>query len=449
MKKNLLILIIIIAILFLCLNFNSEAKTAEKIIDVVTIDNYTINPVIANFIIKAIDKANENKSICLIIQLDTPGGLLEATRNIVKSILNSKVPIVVYIAPSGSRAGSAGVFITYASHIAAMAPSTNIGAAHPVGVGVTPSAPKKELTKEEDKEETDIMSKKIINDTVAWITAIAKYRGRNIKWAKKAVTESVSITEDEALKRKVINLIAEDLNELILKLDNYKIKSKDEIILLKTKNATLNFIYPSTQQKILNSIAHPFVAYILMLLGIMGLIFEFTHPGIGFPGIAGFICLLLALFAFQLFPVNYLGFIFIILAIVLFIAEAFTPTFGLLTLGGLVSLTLGSLMLMKVSDPFLFAPLRLIIPAALTTAAIVVFLVWTAAKSHRKKVITGKEGLIGEEAETLTKLNPYGKVFCHGEIWNAVSENKKTISKNETVKIVEVKRLTLIVKKSS
>jgi len=446
MKKILFILIS--AILFTCLNSVGNGKAAEETIDVVVIDNYNINPVIANFIIEAIDKANQKQSACLIIQLDTPGGLLEATRDIVKSILNSDIPIIVYIAPSGSRAGSAGVFITYASHIAAMAPSTNIGAAHPVGVGIAPPSPKK-LTKETDEQESDIMSEKIINDTLAWIAGIAKYRDRNVDWAKEAVAKSVSITEDEALKKNVINLIAKDLDTLISKLNNYRVKVEDKTIILKTKDAKLNFITPTAQQRILNSIAHPFVAYILMLLGIMGLIFEFTHPGIGFPGIAGFICLLLALFAFQLFPVNYLGFIFIILSIVLFIAEAFTPTFGLLTLGGLICLAMGSLMLMKTSDPLLIAPLRLIIPAALTTAGIVVFLVYNAVKSHRKKVITGKEGLIGLEAKTITKLRPQGKVFCHGEIWNAISQNEKTIGKNQKVKVVKVKHLTLIVKKSN
>jgi len=440
----------ILSIIFTCCFIVTSAFTQEsKIIDVVKIDNYIINPVIAKFISNAIKGAEEKESICMIIQLDTPGGLLESTRNIVKDILNSKIPVIVYISPSGSRAGSAGVFITYASHFSAMAPSTNIGAAHPVGVGFSPKPPKKEGLESKGKKEesADIMNEKIMNDTVAWIRTIAKSRKRNVKWAEDAVRKSISATEDEALKNGIIEIIATDLDDLIKKLNGRQIKTIYETVVLNTEDVSLNFIEPSRQERILNSIAHPFVAYILLMLGIMGLIFEFTSPGIGFPGVAGLICLLLAFFAFQLFPVNYLGVVLIILAFVLFIAEAFTLTFGLLTLGGLVSLTFGSLLLMKTPYPFFHISLTYIIPIILATAGISIFLVSNAIKTHRKKVITGKEGLINSEATTITKLNPEGKAFCHGEIWNASSLDNERIEKKQKVKVVKVKGLKLFVKK--
>jgi membrane-bound serine protease (ClpP class) len=448
MKKTYVILILSIVLICFSLAISGSAKESDsKTIDVIKIDNYIINPVIAKFISTAIKNAQEKESVCVVIQLDTPGGLLESTRNIVKDILNSKIPIIVYIAPSGSRAGSAGVFITYASHLAAMAPSTNIGAAHPVGVGFSPKPPAKQDAKSSGKNPADVMAEKVINDTVAWIKSIAKSRNRNVKWAEDAVRKSISATENEALREGVIELIAKDLNDLKEKIDNHKLKTKYGTIILETKNASFNFISPSRQELILNAIAHPFVAYILLILGVMGLIFEFTSPGIGFPGVAGFICLLLAFFAFQLFPVNYLGVVLIILAFVLFVAEAFTPTFGLLALGGLVCLGLGSLLLMKTPYPFFRVSVTYIIPIALTAAGISVFLVGNTIKTHRRKVMTGKEGLINTQATTITRLKPKGKVFCHGEIWNAVSADNKKIDKNQKVKVVKVVGLELIVEK--
>jgi len=441
----------LLSIIFICAAvsiFVSADQPKTKIIDVVKIDNYIINPVIAKIISNSIQKAEKKKSICVVLQLDTPGGLLESTRSIVKDILNSKTPVIVYISPSGSRAGSAGVFITYASHIAAMAPSTNIGAAHPVGIGLTPKLPKKEGLESKDKKEksADIMSEKIINDTVAWIKSIAQSRNRNIKWAEDAVRKSISVTENEALKKGIVEIIAVDLEDLVKKLNGRRVKTIYETITLDTKDASLNFITPTRQERILNSIAHPFVAYILLLLGIMGLIFEFTSPGFGFPGIAGLICLLAAFFAFQLLPVNYLGIVLIILAFVLFVAEALTPTFGLLTLGGLASLTFGSLLLVKTPYPFFHISLTYIIPIVLAVGGISIFLTSKAIKTHRKKVMTGKEGLINSEATTITKLNPEGKVFCHGEIWGACSLDNKKIDKKQKVKVVEIKGLRLIVK---
>ena len=445
-QKIIAFLFFILLGLFILL-FNNTIAAQEQLppsrIDVVKIDNYIINPVTTKFISESIDKAASNNAECLIIELDTPGGLLESTRDVVKAILNSKIPIVTYISPSGSRAGSAGVFITFASHIAAMAPSTNIGAAHPVGIGFTPDMEKQNKdTKEETK---DVMSEKIMNDLLAWAEGIAKTNNRNVDWIKKAVTESASVTEKEAIKKDIIDLIAVDLDDLIEKLDQRKVQTKYAETTLQTKNAQINFVELSTQEKILNTIAHPNVAYILMMLGVIGLIFEFSHPGIGFPGIAGLICLLLAFYSFQLLPINYAGLALIILAVILFIAEAFTPTFGLLTLGGIVSFVFGSIMLIKSPYPFLKISLNVIIPAVATMAAITLFLVANTIKVHRKRVTTGKEGLIGQTAIAKTRIKKKGRVFLHGEIWTAYNTKKAVIKKGNEVNVVSVEGLKLFV----
>jgi len=428
----------------------SQQQTSSQIY-VIKIDNYIINPITAKFISKAIQEATANDATCLIIELDTPGGLLESTRTIVKDILNAKIPIVTYIAPSGSRAGSAGVFITYASHVAAMAPSTNIGAAHPIGIGFTPPpAPTGEKVVEEIKEkqkEKDVLEEKIMNDILAWVEGIAKTRKRNIEWVKEAVTESVSVSEKEALENNVVDIIAIDLDDLIKQIDGKTVETNYGQKIINTKAADINTVALSNHEKVLHAIAHPNIAYILMLLGVLGLIFEFTHPGIGFPGIAGLICLLLAAYSFQLLPINYAGLLLIILSIVLFIAEALTPTFGLLTLGGIVSFIFGSLMLIDTQYPFLKISLNAIIPAVITFAAITLFLVANLLKTHRRKITTGKQGLIGQTATAISTIKRKGKVSCHGEIWTAYNTKKHIIKKGDEVKVVKVEGLKLFVEK--
>lgn len=448
MKIKKLLTVIIFCLSAVILSYsalNAQDQITPNQIDVVKIDNYIINPVTAKFISDSIDSATKNKAICLIIELDTPGGLLESTRKVVKDILNSQVPIVTYISPSGSRAGSAGVFITYASHITAMAPSTNIGAAHPIGIGFVPSMEKKE--KEGKQKSQDVLTDKIMNDLLAWIEGIAKTRKRNIHWVKKAVTESASATETEAVGENIVDFLCVDINELLQKIDGRKVETKYGQKTINTKDARINYIELSNREKVLNTIAHPNIAYILMMLGIIGLIFEFSHPGIGFPGIAGLICILLAFYSFQLLPINYTGLVLIILAVILFIAEAFTPTFGLLTLGGIVSFIFGSLMLIKSPYPFLKISLHIIIPAIATLAVITLFLVANAIRIHRKKVTTGKEGLIGETATAMTKFDKVGKVFLHGEIWTAYNTTEDTINKDDEVKIVRVEGLKLFIEK--
>jgi len=444
-KKS--ITLVVISLILILLSFDTYLGAQNKNnIDVIKIDNYIINPVTTKFICDAIDSATKDKATCLIIELDTPGGLLESTRTIVKKLLNSEIPIVTYISPSGSRAGSAGVFITYASHIAAMAPSTNIGAAHPIGIGFTPAMDKKEKDKKDESQ--DILAKKVMNDLLAWVEGIAKTRKRNVKWVKKAVTESVSATETEAVKKNIVDFLAIDLDELIKKIDGRKVETKYGEKIINTKDARINFVELSNREKILNTIAHPNIAYILMMLGVIGLIFEFSHPGIGFPGIAGLICMLLAFYSFQLLPIDYTGLLLITLAVILLIAEAFTPTFGLLTLGGIISFIFGSLMLVKSPYPFLKISLHVIIPVIASITAISIFLVANAIKVHRRKVSTGKEGLIGKTATAMTRINKKGKVFLHGEIWDAYNTEKKLIKKGDEVRVVKVEGLRLFVKRS-
>ena len=404
---------------------------------------------------QTIQQAETENAECLIIQLDTPGGLLESTRNIVKGIMNADVPIVVYVSPSGARAGSAGVFITYAAHIAAMAPSTHIGAAHPIVLGEGGRMKKiirrfqksqREGLKEEILEEENPLSQKIVNDTLAWISTIAKTRKRNEAWAKKAVIESASITQDEALKKNVIDVVARNLNDLLQKIDGKKVILPSGTKTLHTKNVTLITLPMTTRQKVLSVISHPNIAYFLMLFGFLGLIFEFTHPGIGFPGIGGAICLVLALYAMQTLPTNYAAIFLIALGILLLIFEMKVMSYGLLTLGGVIALTLGSLLLYDTPYGFMRVPLQIIFPIVAAITVIVVFLVGLAVRAHREPVTTGQEGLIGKIGVAQTSISPKGEVFIHGEIWKA--ESKEPVKKGNRVKVYSVEGLTLQVKQT-
>ncbi len=445
------------------------ASAQAPLVHVIELDNQIISPVTQKYITDAIARSETDGTQCLIIMLDTPGGLLESTRAIVKSMMNARVPIVVYVAPSGSRAGSAGVFITLAANIAAMAPSTNIGAAHPVTAGggdfgpepePTPRSESKDKDKDKDKDkettptvtdekdekeeadkDTSPMAEKILNDTVAWIRTIARARGRNADWAEKAVRESVSITEEEALEQNVIDLIADDLDDLLQKLDGREVQIHGDTIALATKNARILHISMTAVQKFLAIITHPNVAYLLMMLGTLGLIFEFTHPGIGFPGIAGAVCLLLALYSFQVLPVNYVALALLALGLVLLIAEVKVVSYGLLALGGTVCLVLGSMMLFESDNPSLRVSLGIILPTVITLAAITLLVLYRAVRAMSSPVATGDEGMIGEIGEATTDLAPEGFVFVHGETWRARSA--VPVAKGQKVRIVRVQGLSI------
>ena len=425
-------IIFVSLIIFFCLYVLNPANSVDKPKEVMVINvSGVINPVASEFISKSIKKANEKKYEALIIELDTPGGLDTSMRSIVKEIINSEVPIVVYVSPSGSRAASAGVFITLAAHIASMAPGTNIGAAHPVGLG-----------EKMDK----VMIEKATNDAAAYIKSLAERRGRNIKWAEDAVRKSISVTEAEALKEKVIDVVSKDLNSLLSDIDGFKVQTVAGERVLKTKNAVVVREEMGVRHKILNLISDPNIAYILMLLGFYGLFFELTNPGSLFPGIIGGICLILAFYSFQTLPVNYAGLLLIILAIILFILEVKIVSHGILTIGGIISMILGSLMLFESSSPFLKLSLFIVLPAVAVTVLFFSVTLGLAFKAYKRKPVTGKEGLVGEVGIADTNINKDGgMVLIHGERWSAYSDIE--IFKGEKILVEDVKGLKVKVKK--
>ncbi len=411
-------------LLFLLWGLNLQA---QKILTL-TVDG-AINPVVADYISEGIQRAEDEKAELLLINLNTPGGLLKSTRLIVSELLDAKVPVVVYVSPSGAHAGSAGVFITMAAHIAAMAPGTNLGSAHPVNLQGGMDS---------------IMGAKTTNDAAAFIRSIAEKRGRNMQWAEEAVRFSVSLSETEAVKQNVVNLLANSEKELIQQLNGWTVPMGSMEITLNTVGAKAIPMEMSWVQKLLHYISDPNVAYILMLLGIYGLIFEFYSPGVGVPGVVGGISLILAFYAMHTLPVNVAGLALIALAIALFVLELFTPTHGVLGIGGVVALFLGSVMLIKPVPHFEWAgiSLKVIIPAVLTSALFLLTVVAIGLKAQRRKVSTGVESLVGKIAETLTELNPSGTVWVHGERWQALSEGGY-VSKGQKVKVLAVQGLKL------
>jgi membrane-bound serine protease (ClpP class) len=383
-----------------------------------------ISPGTADFIKSGIKTAEENGAACVIIELDTPGGLAESMRMIVQNILASRVPVVVFVYPGGARAASAGVMITMAADVAAMAPGTNIGAAHPVGAG--------------GKDIDETMSEKVINDMVAQAKSVAEKRGRNAKWVEDAIRESVSVTETEALKDNIIDLIATDTEDLIKKLNGREIKDRG---ILKLDNVKKVIIKETLRTKILKTISNPNIAYILMMIGLAGLYFEFSHPGSIFPGVIGAIALILAFFAMQTLPINYAGILLIVLAIIFFIMEMKITSYGLLSVAGVVSLLLGSLMLFKGDAPDMKLSLQVVLPTIILISGFFVAVAGLVFRAQISKPTTGSTGLVGEIGVVKKALAPEGKVFVHGELWNARA--KDPIDKDVKVRIVQVVNLIL------
>ncbi|MEK7237995.1 MAG: nodulation protein NfeD, partial [Nitrospirota bacterium] len=375
---------------FFALFFISMPSSAEII---VIKANGVVNPVMSEFISKNIKDAAIAKADALVIEFDTPGGLDTSMRDIVKNIIASEIPIIVYVSPSGARAASAGVFITLSAHVAAMAPGTNIGAAHPVGIG-------------EKMDKT--MSEKAENDAAAYIKSIAEQRGRNSEWAEKAVRKSVSITDAEALKLNVIDIVAPDLDSLLKSIDNRKVEMSTGKHIIKTKGIKVQHKEPGLRHKILSIISDPNIAYILMLLGFYGIFFELTNPGAIFPGVFGAISLILAFYSFQTLPVNYAGLLLIILAIILFILEITIISHGVLTIGGVIAMIIGSLMLFESPLPFFRLSLKVILPAVILTTLFFSLTIGLALKAHRRKPQTGIEGLIGLEGTAKTDVHKEG-----------------------------------------
>lgn len=408
---------------FLILFFSYTGWAAENDIYIIKVSD-AISPGVAEFIKDGIETAEKDGAACLIIELDTPGGLAESMRKIIQNILGSKVPVVVYVSPSGARAASAGVMITMAADVAAMAPGTNIGAAHPVGAG--------------GKDISGTMSEKVINDMVAHAKSVAEQRGRNAKWVEEAIRESVSVTETEALKDNIIDLIAKNTDDLIRQLNGRKIKGKG---ILKLDKSEKVIVKPTMRTKILKTISDPNIAYILLMIGLAGLYFELSHPGAIFPGVIGGIALVLAFFALQTLPVNYAGILLIVLAIIFFIMEMKITSYGLLSVAGIISLLLGSLMMFKGTGPDLKLSLRVLLPTLILVSGFFVFVAGLVFRAQISKPKTGSKGLVGEIGIVKKALAPEGKVFVHGELWNARSD--KTVEEETKVRVVNVVNLML------
>lgn len=394
-----------------------------------------ITPVTVRLVNIAVDRAQTERAQALVFLLDTPGGLERSMRTICQTILNSEIPIVVYVAPTGARAASAGVFITMAAHVAAMAPATNIGAAHPVTVGGGTT----------DKE----MLKKVENDAAAFVRSIATERGRNVDWAEKAVRSSVSATEREAIKLRVVDLVADSVPDLLVKLDGRTVRTTKGSVTLDTKGAPIKKIDVNFRDRFLALISDPNVAYILMMAGMLGLFFELSTPGVILPGVIGGISIILAFFAFQSLPINWAGLLLILFGVVLLIAEINVTSHGILTVGGVVSMLLGSMMLFDA--PEAAGALRLswwvIVPAVGSTAGLVIFALSFGVRALYRVPSTGATGMVGQTAVVRTPLTPEGQVAVQGELWRAVAQDGP-IAAGEPVTIVRVDGLTLTVAKA-
>lgn len=416
--------------IFLSIIFLSPSLSfAQKVISINV--NESINPSSAEYIQQGIEKAEKENAECLIINLNTPGGLLTSTRDIVTNIMQSKVPVIVYISPSGAHAGSAGTFITLASNIAAMAPGTNIGAAHPVTL--------------EGKTDA-VMNEKVTNDASAFIRTIAEKRGRNIQWADDAVRNSVSITEQEALEKNVINIVAVNEKDLLKQVDGKQVQMGTATKILHTANATVENLEMGFFQKVLSRLSDPNIAYIIMMLGFFGLLFELFNPGAIFPGIVGVICLILAFYSMSSMPVNYAGLALIIFGIILYLLEIKIVSHGMLAIGGTISVLLGSMFLFRASpaDNFVSLSYTVIFSVTTVTTLFFLFIITMGLRAQRAKPVSGANALIGQTAVSLSALDPSGQVSVVGEIWRAVSLSDP-IKANENVIIKEIKELTLYV----
>ena len=390
-----------------------------------------IQPPVAGFIAESITKAEQNNGDALIILLDTPGGLDTSMRDIIKSIMESNIPVIVYVHPSGARAASAGSIILLASHIAAMTPGTNVGAAHPVTIG-------------KDKADKEMMDK-VVKDSEAYVRSIAAKRGRNIEWAAKSVKESASIPAKDALDKNVVDIVAESIDELLLKADGRTVETKKGKVVLKLKGKNKVEIDMPFKYKFLSYLSDPNVAYILMMIGIYGILFEIYSPGSIFPGVVGGISIILALYAFQTIPITFAGVFLILLGIVFFILELKIISHGVLGVAGIISIVIGSVMLIDLPRSVFAISWKSIIAVAILSGIFFFGVLSYAIKAQLLKVKTGKEGLIGETGVALTDVFKDGKIAVHGEIWNARSD--KQISKGEKVVVAGVEGLMLVVNK--
>ena len=423
----------------------------------------TIDPASRDFILRGLEQARERNAAVAILKLDTPGGLDSSMRDIIQAILASPVPVIGYVAPDGARAASAGAYILYACHVAAMAPATNLGAATPVQIGGLPlsTPPRREPAKEPIKpnpgdpspapseaapapapsEAAPAMERKLINDARAYIRSLAQLRGRNVEWAERAVTEAASLSAQDALQQGVIDLVAADIPDLLNQTDGRRVDVAGVKQALATRGSTVETLEPDWRNRLLAMIAHPMVAYVLLLVGIYGLVFELSHPGVALPGVLGGICLLLALFAFQVMPVNAAGLALLLLGLAFMIAEAFVPSFGALGLGGIAAFVAGSLLLWDETSPGYEIPLALILGFALASAAVLIGLATLLARQRRRPVVSGAEEMLGATGAVMA--GDPGRVWIHSESWLARAD--RPLRPGERVRVVGRAGLTLLV----
>src|SRR5712691_3630098 len=393
-----------------------------------------ITPITDRLLTTAVERAQADGAQALVVQLNTPGGLERSMRTMAQTILNAGIPIIVYVAPTGARAASAGVFITMAAHVAAMAPATNIGAAHPVTAGGG------DMGKE--------MSKKVANDAAAFARSLAAERGRNVDWAEKAVRSSVSVTEREAVKLKVVDLVADNLQDLLAKVDGRVVKTARGMVTLQTRDAPVKRIEIRFRDRFLALITDPNIAYILMMVGMLGIFFELQNPGVVLPGVIGGISLILAFFAFQSLPINWAGVLLILFGVALLIAEIKIASHGVLTIGGVVAMLLGSLMLYDAPETGIRVSWVVILPTVGSTAALVLFAVSAGIKALYRRPVTGATSMVGQLGVVRAALNPEGQVLVEGELWRAVAQDGP-VAVGETVEVAEIEGLTLKVNKTA
>jgi membrane-bound serine protease (ClpP class) len=416
--------LVILVLLSTGLLLKAEEITAPANIRVVRVAG-VINPVLADFISVELEAANNGSAQAFLIELDTPGGLDSSMRVIIQKILASKIPVIVYVYPSGARAASAGALITLAADFAAMAPGTNIGAAHPVSIGIGGTG---------DNEQGNTMMEKVVNDAVAYARSLAEQRGRNRDWAEQIVRDSISTAAQEALELKAIDLIATDEQDLLKKLDDRTYLRNGKPRKLVTRGAVLSYAEMTWRQEIFNTLSDPNVAYMLLMLGILGIFFEISQPGVILPGAIGSLALLLAFLGFQTLPVNYIGVLLMLLAIILFILEIKVVSYGMLTVGGLIALTFGSLILVDSPEPYLQISRSVIAATVLICASVISLVLFFVVRVQKTRFVSGLEGMIGERGQAVTALDPRGRVYVHGEYWDAHAE--ETIASGSEIEIV-------------
>lgn len=434
MKARIAILLLVIISIFSLDCLAQAPSTGALLLNV----KGGIGPATQYYVERGFKAAEQQQARLVIIQMDTPGGLSTSMRGIIKTILSSPIPVVSYVAPSGSRAASAGTYILYASQIAAMAPGTNLGSATPVSVGASDKGKDKKTAKKPTASEL-----KALNDAKAYIRGLAQLRGRNIKWAELAVSKAASLSANEALRKNVINVIANDIPSLLAKINGKTVKVAGKMLRLKTKNLTVTPFHPDWRMKFLAAITNPSVAYILLMLGFYGLFFEFANPGYILPGVIGAIACLIALYAFQLLPINYVGLGLIILGLAFIVAEVFMPNIGALGIGGAIALLVGSIMLFDHDVPGFQLPLSLIITVTLVTIAFFIFILQFAVRARHRPVVSGVEAMIGQRATVVVDADGV-RVSFNGELWWV--DNASSLQNGQQVTIAAVKGLKLVVK---